>query len=128
MIKTELIWSSDISQAPRGETVTSNYFQTVKGEQVERTRTDHVPAKILALTSCGKVVQTHWIPEARSQSGAIMRHGHWSGFPEKPEYGGGPELWAPWPNAAEIKLLQHAISTHPAAGSPDILEHSEIDA
>lgn len=119
MITTPLNWSSDISQAPRGENVTTPYQTMVKGEAKELTRTEFVPTKILALTRCGKVIQTHWIPEARAQGGAIMRYGHWSGFPEKPEYGGGPLLWAPWPDP---DALQVALS------ATDVLDHAEVDA
>jgi len=111
MIHTHLHWSDDLCKAPKGEMVTTPYFQMVKGQPVERSKTEHVPTKILALTNCGKVVSTYWLPEQLSQGGAVLRHGHWSGFPERPEYGGGPVRWAAWPDAAELLASHSAITS-----------------
>ena len=109
MITSFLHWSSDITKAPKGEMVTTAYHQMVKGEPVERSRAEHVPVKILALTSCGKVVVTYWIPGKLAQSGSILSYGHWSGFAERPEFGGGPVLWAAMPDAAELLKSHEAL-------------------
>lgn len=110
MITSFLHWSDDITKAPKGEMVTTPYFQIVKGAPVERSRTEHVPTKILALSACGKVMVTYWVPEKLTQSGSTLSHGHWSGFAERPEYGAGPVLWAAMPDAAEL-LTSHAAIT-----------------
>ena len=126
MITTHLHWSSDISAAPKGEMVTTPYHQMVKGEAKERSRTEHVPTKILALSSCGKVVVTYWIPEKQTQSGSILSHGHWSGFAERPEYGGGPVLWAAMPDPNELKqILSDRVF---ATAQTVVLEGAEQDA
>jgi hypothetical protein len=110
MITSFLHWSDDISEAPRGEMVTTKFHQMVKGEPVERSRTEHVPTKILSVSACGKVCVTYWVPEKLTQSGSILSHGHWSGFAERPEYGSGPVLWAAMPDAAELLASHSAIS------------------
>jgi hypothetical protein len=96
---TELHWCTDISKAPKGENVERVVTYERNGKQEQRRWEDFVPTKILALTNCGKVVSTYWVPEKRTQSGAVLSHGHWSGFPERPEFGGGPVMWAAWPVA-----------------------------
>lgn len=110
MITTHLHWSSDISTAPKGEMVTTTYQTMVKGEAKERSRTEHVPTRILAVSECGKVMVTYWLPEKLSQGGLVMRHGHWSGFPERSEFGAGPVLWAAMPDAAGLLETHSAIS------------------
>ena len=107
MITTHLHWSSDITKAPKGEMVTTPYHQMVKGQAVERSRTEHVPTKILAVTNCGKVVSTYWIPAKHNASGAVLDGDRWSGF----NRGDKPLLWAPWPDAAELAASHHAITS-----------------
>lgn len=120
MITTFLHWSDDISQAPKGEMVTTKFHQTVKGEIVERSRTEHVPTRILALTNCGKIVITYWRPAKMTQSGHVLEGDCWSGFVRG---GTPPTLWAPMPNAAEL-LASHA-ATRPAYPEPTALEEDD---
>ncbi len=112
MITTHLHWSSDISAAPKGEMVTTPYTIMVKGEPKERTRTEHVPVKILALTKCGKVVSTYWL------LGTAYGAGRWSGLAD----GESPLLWALWPDAAELAGSVAAID------AVEVLEGCEVDA
>lgn len=107
MITTHLHWSADISAAPKGEMGTTSYFQMVKGAQLERSRTEHVPTKILALTECGKIIVTYWRPAKTTQSGHVLEGDCWSGFVRG---GAGPVLWAAMPDAAEL-LASHAAIT-----------------
>lgn len=106
MIYSHLTWSDRIEDAPRGEMVTTTYHQMVKGEIVERQRTEHVPTKILALTNCGKVIPTYWIPARHTASGAVLHGGLWSGLATGEE----PLRWALWPDAAELMASHSAIS------------------
>ena len=99
---TIIEWSNDLSDAPKGETVERSVVYERKGQKEMRRWEDFVPTKILALSNCGKVVPTYWVPEQRSQNGSIMRHGHWSGFVEDPAFGSGPVAWAYWPDAVEV--------------------------
>lgn len=122
MITSFLHWSDDINAAPKGEMVTTKFHQMVKGEPVERSRTKHVPTRILAVSACGKVCVTYWVPEKLTQSGSILSHGHWSGFAERHEYGAGPVLWAAMPDAAEL------LASHAAITAADALAYAEEDA
>ncbi len=99
MITTTLIWSSDISTAPRGETVQRRKIVTVNGELVERFTPEFIPHPIIAMTKAGEVVKTHWLPPRLSGSGAPLDGGRWSGLAT----GSDPVLWAAWPNAAELQ-------------------------
>lgn len=106
MITTRLHWSDDISKAPKGEYVTTTYQTMVKGKPHEVTKTEHVPTKILALTKCGKVVDTRWIPAKHTASGAVLDGDRWSGF----NRGDAPLRWALWPDAAELVKSHEAQS------------------
>lgn len=119
MITTHLHWSSDITKAPRGEMVTTPYHQMVKGQPVERSRTEHVPTKILALTNCGKVISTYWMPASKhTLNGEVLDGDRWHGF----NRGQSPLLWALWPDASELAA---SLSTVEAI---DVLAFSEVDA
>lgn len=107
MIHTHLQWSDDIANAPKGETVTTTTSVLVKGKPVEREKTEHVPVKILALTNCGKVVQTYWMPPSKfTQGGEVLDGDRWWGF----GHGRSPILWALWPDAAELSASLAAIN------------------
>ncbi|NTA27436.1 hypothetical protein [Allorhizobium ampelinum] len=103
MITTQLTWSTDISKAPKGDYVTTNYTVLVKGQPQERTRTEHVPTKILALTNCGMVVSTYWRPAeyAKTVENHVLNGDCWSGFSR----GTSPVMWTAWPDAKELALL-----------------------
>jgi hypothetical protein len=94
MIHTYLNWSTDISKAPHGEMVTTTQTVLVKGQPQERQRFDHVPTKILALTKCGKVTPTYWIP---GKEGTLDGE-RWSGL----NRGEAPLAWCAWPDADEL--------------------------
>lgn len=119
MITTFLHWSDDISKAPKGEYVTTTTTVLHKGKPVERTTTEHVPVKLLGLTSCGKIGLTYWRPAKLSQSGAVLEGDCWSGYVR----GSGPVLWALYPDAAELLKSHEAIT---AAG--DWSPYAEQDA
>ena len=118
MIHTHLHWSSDIASAPKGEMVATTYQTMVKGKPHLVTKTEHVTQKILALTSCGKVVSTYWLLPKVSGSGALLDGGRWSGFGT----GETPLLWALWPNSTEL------LATHEALKTADALAYAEEDA
>lgn len=118
MITTHLKWSDDISKAPKGEYVTTTYQTMVKGKPHEVTKTEHAPTKILALTKCGKVVSTYWLPAKQTASGALLDGGRWSGLATGEE----PLRWALWPDAAEL------IATHEALKAAGALAYAEEDA
>lgn len=101
MFETVLTWSSDMTTAPKGEYVTTTRTILVKGEPQTRSSKEHVPTKIMALTNCGKVVSTYWIPGKYTASGSILDGDRWSGF----NRGSVPVLWAHWPDADD--LLAH---------------------
>ena len=124
MITTFLKWSPDISQAPRGEMVTSTYQMMVKGKPQEVSKTEHQSTKILVLTNCGKVVPTYWIPSREASGGAILGGNRWSGLATGEE----PVLWAPWPNAAELAATYHAMQTVAPTSAAELLDHAECDA
>lgn len=106
MITTFLHWSADISAAPKGEMVTTTVTAIVKGEVVERQRTEHVPAKLLALTPCGKIISTHWMPASKhTQDGDVLDGDRWHGFTR----GHAPVLWAAWPDAGKIAASLAAL-------------------
>lgn len=119
MITTFLKWSGDISAAPKGEMVTTTYHQMVKGAPVERTRIDHVPTRIMALTSCGKVIPTYWMPASKhTLNGEVLDGDRWIGF----NRGQSPLLWALWPDASELAASLSAVE------AIDVLAFSEVDA
>ena len=107
MTTTFLKWSPDMTKAPRGEMVTSTYQTMVKGKPHEATKTEHVATKILALTKCGKVVSTYWMPGKKTASGGVLDAARWSGLAT----GETPVLWAPWPDAAELAASHAAITS-----------------
>lgn len=72
----------------------------IKGEPVERERTDFVPTRIMALSKCGKITPTYWIPGKPG----TLDGGGWSGF----DRGELPLLWAAWPNAEELMKAYEA--------------------
>ena len=119
MITTHLHWSGDISKAPKGEMVTTKFHQTVKGEIVERSRTEHVPTRIFALTECGKIIVTYWVPAKTTQSGNVLGGDCWSGFVRG---GALPVLWAAIPDAAEL------LKSHQATKEVSALAYAEEDA
>ena len=104
-ISTNLEWSTDMSKAPKGETVERVVTYEKKGVKEQRRWEEFVPTKIMALGRCGKVISTYWVPEQLSQSGVLMRHGHWSGFVEDPKFGEGPIAWASWPKGLDILAM-----------------------
>lgn len=104
-IQTTLDWSSAMEKAPKGEYVTTITKVMVKGVVQDRERTDHVATKILALTKCGKVITTYWIPEKLTSTGFLLDGDRWSGFTR----GVLPLLWAPWPDA---DVLMGAVPKH----------------
>lgn len=94
MTTTSIHWSTDMTKAPRGENVPRIMQVMVKGEAKEQTRYDFVPTRILALTKCGKVVPTYWIP---GKAGTLDGE-RWSGL----NRGEQPLAWAAWPDADEL--------------------------
>lgn len=107
MIHTHLQWSDDIAKAPKGETVTTTTSVLVKGKPVKRERTEHVPVKILALTNCGNVIATYWMPASKhTLNGVVLDGDRWHGF----NRGQSPLLWALWPDAAELSASLAAIN------------------
>lgn len=106
-------WSTDISTAPRGKTVTVT--RTIKGEQreIEEQRREY----ILAVQSDNTVVMTCWIPPRYTQSGKLLEGNRWSGF----NLGSEPIAWAPWPtyeSVAKASCEQTEGTTgHTGAGS-----------
>lgn len=106
MIHTLINWSDDMDSAPKGEMVTTTFTAIVKGEAVERQRTEHVPAKLLALTPCGKIISTHWMPASKhTQDGDVLDGDRWHGFTR----GHVPVLWALWPDAGKIAASLAAL-------------------
>lgn len=113
-IYQQIKWSSDISAAPKGETVVNKRTMLVKGKPVDQEIPTFIPTFILALTKCGKVVRTYWIP-----GNGRPLEARWSGL----NHGEQPLAWAHWPDAAELD------ATLAAANAADaILAHAEEDA
>ena len=127
MITTTLNWSADISAAPRGELIETVLTSTRNGKPVEQRKSEHVSPKILALTKCGKIVSTYWIPEKLTSTGAVLGGAKWSGLAT----GEWPVLWAPWPDAAALAEL-HALGVEDDMPGEirlgDLLDHAEVDA
>lgn len=119
MIHQSITWSTDISKAPKGDTVNVPFTTMVKGEPQARTRQEHQTVKILALTNCGMVVSSYWIPPKKGATGVVTDVGRWSGF----NPGSDPVLWAPWPDAEQLTQTYAAIKS-----ADDFLAHSEQDA
>ncbi len=112
MIHTHLHWQTDISKAPRGENVPRTIQVMIKGEAKEQTRTDFVPMRILALSKCGKVMPTYWIP---GKPGALDGD-RWSGF----NRGEQPLAWAAWPDADELMAsIKVVIAAAPVLDEED---------
>lgn len=119
MIHQSITWSDDISKAPKGEMIDVPFTTMVKGEPQARTRQEHQTVKILALTNCGMVVSSYWIPPKKAATGVVVDPGRWSGF----NPGSNPVLWAPWPDAETLTRTYNVIK------SVDVtLPHSEGDA
>lgn len=82
-------WNRDISEAPRGNTVTKTVSAgkdadgNPKTKQVE----EFIPDYIWAASNCGKVFKSHWIPATKHHNG------HFNHFPSDPKYGSGPIAW-----------------------------------
>lgn len=110
MIKATIEWSSDIEAAPRGETVTKVTTFTRDGKQQQRTLEEFVPTRILALSRCGKVISSHWIPPRYTQSEAVLDGDRWHGF----NRGAPPVMWALWPNGEALLAGTLAHETHAA--------------
>lgn len=104
MIMTTLKWSDDASAAPKGELVETVTTSTRNGKSVEHRKSEHVSPKILALTKCGKIVSTYWMPGKRTASGGVLDAAKWSGLATGEE----PVLWALWPDAVALADL-HAM-------------------
>jgi hypothetical protein len=127
MITTTLNWSNDISAAPKGELVETVMASTRNGKPVEHRKSEHVSPKILALTKCGKIVSTYWIPEKVTASGTVLGGARWSGLATSEHL----VLWAPWPDAAALAEL-HALGVEDEVPGEirlgDLLKHAEVDA
>ncbi len=118
-IYQQIKWSSDISAAPKGETVVNKRTVLLKGKPVDQEIPTFIPTFILALTKCGKVVRTCWLPIQRTASGAKLGGERWDGF----NPGSEPLLWAHWPDATELG------ATLAAANAADaVLAYAEEDA
>lgn len=74
-----MTWSSDISQAPRGNMVETT-VQTSKGP---RTTSRLVPTKVILTTKCGKVTLSQYIPD--EERWLMLGKGEQ------------PVAWQPWP-------------------------------
>lgn len=96
---TELHWSTDISKAPKGELVERHVTYQRNGETYTRLLEDFVPTPLMAVTSCGKVVRTYWIPPRKTANGGLLDGDRWSGF----NHGSEPVAWALWPVAPELE-------------------------
>jgi hypothetical protein len=99
MITTFSTWSTDISKAPKGRNVETTRLVTVKGETVERTISAFVADQILALTSCGMIIQSQWVPPRLTATGSVLDGDRWSGFNRGDE----PVAWALWPDAEALE-------------------------
>lgn len=108
MITTTSTWSTDISKAPKGRHVETTRQVTVKGEMVDRTISTFVPDKIMALTNCGKIIESQWIPPRLTATGSVLDGDRWSGL----NRGSEPVAWALWPDA---EALEATISAKRAA-------------
>lgn len=107
MIHTHLHWSDDITKAPKGHVAKEPYTLAVNGKLVERERTYYEHVRLLALTNCGKVISTHWIPASKhTQDGEVLDGDRWHGFTR----GQTPLLWALWPDAVELSASLSAIN------------------
>ncbi|MDO6966953.1 hypothetical protein [Rhizobium alvei] len=95
MITTVLEWSTDIDAAPRGEIVEKVVDVQRNGKRERRVYEEYVPTKILALTKCGKIVVTHYIPPRFTQSGSKLDGDRWSVFAANEA----PVMWAAMPSA-----------------------------
>jgi hypothetical protein len=81
-----MTWSFDISEAPRGATVTE-HRKTAKAEfDVEVFK----PARVILATKCGKVVKSQWLPVDANEGRKVAR---W----EMLHVGEEPVAWQPWP-------------------------------
>lgn len=98
MITTILKWSDDIDSAPKGEYVSTDKTIIRGGKVVSMTSTDYVAPRLMALTKCGKVVSTKWLPDRLAPDGTIRDGGRWDGF----NPGSSPLLWAEWPDGVEL--------------------------
>lgn len=118
IIHQHIKWSSDISTAPKGEMVANKRVVSIKGKPTEQTFETFIPTFIMALTKCGKIVRTYWLP---GKEGTLDGE-RWSGL----NRGEQPVLWANWPNAVELMAMV-AVAPN-AEEAAHILAHSEEDA
>lgn len=95
MISTKIEWSDDPAAAPRGRSVER---RKLVGADKEITSSEFVPDFLMAISKCGQVVRTYWIPARYTQTGKLLDGGRWSGFAT----GEDPVLWASWPNGAAL--------------------------
>lgn len=122
MIHQTLTWSTDISAAPNGEMVTTTRTVLRKEKPVEVSETEHVPVRILAISECGIISISHWVPEKHLSSGNVRQIGHWYGYFADHKMSTVPKAWAYMPDAAEIRAIL-------ASGEAiDVLPLSEVDA
>lgn len=77
-----MIWSFDISQAPRGKNVTTVH-QRPKGDFAV---TKFVPDSVILATKCRKVLKSHWLPD--EERWVMLAKGEepvaWMAWPEFP--------------------------------------------
>ena len=79
-----MAWNKNISEAPKGKTITVTKIVTVsEGEGDEKTKVkrskefeEHQKETVWLWTKCGKQTMSYWIPESDTSSGG----GRWSGL------------------------------------------------
>lgn len=74
-----MTWNFDMSEAPRGETVTRKQ----RGKHGEMDVSVFVPDLIIAASECGKVTLSRWLPD----------QDRWNMFTKDSP----PIAWQPWP-------------------------------
>jgi len=70
-------WNFDLTQAPRGKTVT----RSVKTKDGVKDVTDIVPERVWLASKCGKVIPSYWVESRKN----------WAGFQDAP-----PVAWQPY--------------------------------
>lgn len=119
-IHQHIQWSTDIAAAPRGGMVASKRFVTIKGKPVEQTYETFVPTFIMALTKCGKIVRTYWLPGKEG----TLDGDRWSGL----NRGEQPLAWATWPDAEWLMSAVEGSKAVNEALNAEPLAHAEEDA
>lgn len=97
---TTLTFKTDMSQAPKGKTVTVTRKVKTADGLVDKVSMKHVSQPLLVVGPNGHVVLSHWVEPRYTETGYRLKGDCWAGFsPERP-----PLAWAlPVLNVAGLK-------------------------